>query len=178
MPNRGPVTQKWVHGLTFMQQSVLLAAIRGPDGIKKDHIAKLLCRWLRRCILLSAFEGRTIATPYELGGGSFTGPSMSSAFDPSQRSWQTFMHQVVKDVLSTTDELPHHFTLHLMHAAEILGYKHPDLTIRAWWNKTYLMFVNDMHLFPESEELMDKRLGDTEKDWRAREEVTAKGPTP
>jgi len=31
------VLQDWVHELTFMQQSVLIAAVRGPDGIRKDH---------------------------------------------------------------------------------------------------------------------------------------------
>ena len=36
------VTQFWVHELTFMQQSVLLTAIRGPDGLPKDHISKTL----------------------------------------------------------------------------------------------------------------------------------------
>jgi hypothetical protein len=30
-----------------------------------------------------------------------------------------------------------------------------------------------MHLYPESEEQMDRRLGDVESQWRAREEVTA-----
>jgi hypothetical protein len=38
----------------------------------------------------------------------------------------------------------------------------------------YCKLVNDAHLFPETAEQMDKRLGDNEKNWRAREEVTAK----
>lgn len=80
----------------------------------------------------------------------------------------------ITDYLRHVDELPHHFQLHFMHAAEILGYKHPDSRIRKWWNTTYLRLVNDMHLQPESEERMDKRLGDFEEHWRAAEEVTAK----
>jgi hypothetical protein len=39
------VTQDWVNNLTFMQQSVLLSAIRGPDGFAKFHKAKPLIRW-------------------------------------------------------------------------------------------------------------------------------------
>ena len=48
------VLQPWVGHLTLMQQSVLIAAVRGPDGIRKDHPVKLLCRYLRRSFMLSA----------------------------------------------------------------------------------------------------------------------------
>ncbi len=81
-----------------------------------------------------------------------------------------------EDYLKTVDELPHHFQLHFLHAAEILGYKHPIPWIAAWWNLCYLKLVKDMHLQPETKEQMMKRLGDSEKDWRAAEVVTAAGP--
>ena len=70
------VLQPWVLNLTYMQQSVLITSVRGPDGIRKDHVAKLLLRWLRRCFLVSAFDGRALTDPVEQGGGSFTGPSL------------------------------------------------------------------------------------------------------
>lgn len=158
-----------------MQQSVLIASVRGPDGIRKDHVAKLLLRWLRRCVMISAFEKRVLTSPLEPCGGSFTGPSLplpaSGYYD-----WNNAMDKLVKDYLSTVDELPHHFQLHFMHAAEILGYKHNITLIREWWLRTYLSLVNDMHLTPETKVDMMKRLGDVEADWRAREEVIAKGP--
>lgn len=44
-----------------------------------------------------------------------------------------------EDYLKYVDELPHHFQLHFMHAAEILGYKHPDDVVRRFWNTTYNM---------------------------------------
>ena len=44
------VLQPWVSGLTFMQQTVLLTAIRGPDGVPKYGPTKMLLRWFRRCI--------------------------------------------------------------------------------------------------------------------------------
>lgn len=69
--------------------------------------------------------------------------------------------------LQSLDELPHHFQLHFMHAAEIVGYKHPDPTIRLWWNHVYNELARDMHLNPESVEHMDARLGDDEAKWRA-----------
>lgn len=155
--------QDWTIRLTIMQQSVLMSAVRGPDGIRKDHPVKVLCRWFRRSILISAFEGKPILDPYTKGGGSFTGP-----LDVSKS-----IHDYIDIYLRHVDELPHHFQLHLMHAAEIVGYKHPDEMVRKFWHTFYLRVVNDAHLMPESEEAMDKRLGDNPDDWRAAEEVTA-----
>lgn len=173
--------QEWTQGLTIMQQSVLLAAIRGPDTIRKDHVAKLLLRWFRRCILISAFDGRALTNPYEDGGGSFTGPSLRPAATVEEAremadKWPVLMAELLKDYLKTVDELPHHFQLHFMHAAEIIGYKHPDPTISAFWNYVYTRLVNDMHLLPEDEDHMDYRLGDCQQSWRACEEVVAAQP--
>lgn len=186
MAERRSVLQDWVEKLTFMQQSVLISAVRGPDGIKKDHVAKLILRWFRRCILVSAFEGGVLMTPLDGGGGSFTGPSLQSKTVavsglgiervPDKVDWPLRMDDLLTDYLRTVDELPHHYQLHLLHASEIVGYKHSDPKIRAWWFHAYLRLVNDLHLLPESESLVDKRLGDNEAGWRAREEVTAAGP--
>lgn len=159
------VLQEWVEGLPFMQQSVLIAAVRAPDGLRKDHPVKVLMRFYRRSIMLSAFERKAILNPFELGGGSFTGP-----FNGSMKEWA----EVKRDYLRYVDEMPHHFQLHLMHAAQIVGYKHSDVECRHWWRDFYLKIVNDMHLFPEGEHDMDLRLGDVEKQWRDREEVVAK----
>jgi len=154
---RRSVLQDWVHDLTFMQQSVLITSCRGPDGLSKDHIAKVLLRWLRRCFLISAFDRKAIWDPYTPGGGSFTGPCTMK------------IEEAVDDYLRSVDETPHHFHLHLMHAAEILGYKHPDAGIRFFWHQFYRRIVRDAHLYPESEEQMDKRLGDRREDWLAAE---------
>ena len=186
MPNKEKrsVLQDWVCGLSFMQQSVLMAAVRGPDGIAKNHTAKVLLRWYRRCILLSAFDNCAVNNPGYPGGGSFTGPSVGlsamskrlAVSDVDDHLWAEQMYGHVKEYLSCVDELPHHFQLHFMHASEILGYLHPDDNIRMFWNTVYLMIVNDAHLAPEPFERMMKRLGDSETDWRAAEVVTAKSP--
>src|SRR5882762_258698 len=126
------VIQTWVNGLTVMQQSVLLTAIRGPDGIHKSHVSKKLVRWLRRCVLYSAFDKTILDRPYdknERKGGSFTGPSLDAdtmyAYEKHtwEQIWPTLMHDVLDRYMLTTDEMPHHFQLHFIHAAEILGYK-------------------------------------------------------
>lgn len=160
------VLQEWVTDLTFMQQTVLLTAIRGPDGAPKYGPTKMLLRWYRRCILLSAMDGVALSTPYLFGGGSFTGPS----YEPTTywHDWTPRMEEIVGLYLRELDALPHHFQLHFMHAVEILGYKHPDPDIAVFWLSTYLRLVHDMHLWPETEEQMDLRLGDSREQWLAR----------
>jgi hypothetical protein len=160
------VMQEWTEDLSYMMQSVLIAAVRGPDGIRKNHPVKVLCRWLRRCFLVSAFDGAVLGDPHEPGGGSFTGPARTNEVYGLEQAQELYFASI--------DELPHHFQLHLMHAAEILGYKHPVRQTRAWWNRFYLNIVNDAHLFPESEKLLDLRLGDSEEMWRERENFSAR----
>jgi hypothetical protein len=163
----GPVTQTWVHGIPMMQQSVLLAAIRGPDGLAKyGGGAKMLLRWYRRCILLSAMDKRVLANPIEPNGGSFTGPSLDGPDDVDH--WSERMQVHVNDYLRQVDALPHHYQLHFLHAVEILGYKHPDAEIRFFWNRLYERLVHDFHLWPETEEQLDSRLGDTRSGWLKR----------
>jgi len=159
---QGSVLQNWVLGLPFMQQTVLLTAVRGPDGCPKYGSAKFLLRWFRRCLLLSAFDRAVIGDPINTGGGSFTGPSTAGVVE----DWEQPMHEVVSNYLRDLDAIPHHFQLHLLHAAEIMGYKHPDERIRDWWDATYRRLVRDMHLVPETMEAMDERLGDSPEGWQ------------
>lgn len=164
------VTQEWVQQLSFMQQSVLLTAIRGPDGVEKNHGAKAILRWYRRCVLFSAFDSSVagqpvrLTTPYFPGGGSFTGPSVKA---DGHLTLNDALHDVVKAYLDSLDALPHHYQTHMMHAAQIVGYKHDIPEIREWWASFYMRLVKNLHLRPESVEDMDKRLGDAEGSWRA-----------
>lgn len=159
------VTQKWTHALTCMQQTVLLTAIRGPDGVAKYHPSKFMLRWYRRCVLLGALDHNVFENPYDPRGGSFTGPSYTATDDV--HDWTAPMQRVFDEYLKSLDELPHHFQLHFMHAAEIIGYKHPDAKIRDWWHYVYFELANDMHLNTESEQQLDYRLADSEDQWRA-----------
>lgn len=188
------VQQDWTLRRPLMQQSVLFAAIRAPDGMRKDHIVKVIMRWYRRCVLKSAFHGFALNDPFSEGGGSFTGPfTVEHAYEirndfnvwndcnpagwyseqPTEFMWDIFA-KVRETYLRHVDEMPHHFQMHLMHAAEIVGYYHPDIRIAHWWEHFYKMIVNDMHLPPESRSDMDRRLSDNENAWRAREQVPAK----
>lgn len=156
-----------------MQQTVLLTAIRGPDGLPKYGCVKMLLRWYRRCVLLSAMDGKVLENPYDNNGGSFTGPSIdlsdvaaSGAEDPDD--WEAAMNKIVDAYLRELDAIPHHFQMHFMHAVEILGYKHPVIKTRDWWYQVYQRLVSDMHLHAESADEMDSRLGDNRSGWLRR----------
>ncbi|MEM6381119.1 MAG: hypothetical protein AAF739_00460 [Pseudomonadota bacterium] len=177
----GPAQQEWVLQIPIMQQSVLFAAVRAPDGIRKNHPVKVLLRWYRRCVLLSAFDQTALLSPFELGGGSFTGPFENHHADEfvwsrlPERGLLATAFDMMRDVyLEHVDELPHHFQLHFMHAAQIVGVHHSEQSIRNWWWHFYLMIVNDAHLQPESVADMNRRLSDDRDEWKAREEVTAR----
>lgn len=157
------VLQPWVEGLTLMQQTVLLTAIRGPDGTPKYGPVKMLQRWFRRCVLLSAMDGEALTNPYDSNGGSFTGPSIAK--NSGGLAWEHPMDALVGEYLKALDALPHHFQLHFLHAAEIVGYKHPDERIRVWWCRVYYRLVHDMHLHVENVDELDHRLGDSREKW-------------
>src|SRR5258708_1802976 len=134
------VVQERVSSLSLMQQTVLLTAIRGADTLPKRHVSKYILRWLRRCVLISAFDKCVLMNPVDERGGNFTGPF------PSGKSFD----DLTSDYLNDVDSVPHHFHMHLTHAAEILGYKHPEPLIRNGWNIFYIKAVRDAHLRPES----------------------------
>lgn len=162
----GSVLQPWVSTIPRMQQTVLLTAIRGPDGLPKYGPTKMLLRWFRRCVLLSAMDGRALLDPIEPNGGSFTGPSLDKPDDEDH--WSDRMQVHIHGYLQGMDGTPHHFALHFMHAVEILGYKHPDAVIRHFWRRLYERLAHDMHLWPETEQQLDERLGDTRSGWLKR----------
>lgn len=161
------VLNDWVQELPLMQQSVLLSAIRNCDGTPKFHKQKALIRWYRRCVLKSAFDGRELTDPRELGGGSFTGPVED-------------IHKALDDFLDSRDEMSLHYYAHAMHAFQILGYKYPPMeglpgsgTVRNFWCNAYNRMAHALHLWPETENEMDRRLGDNEAGWRERNDPSS-----
>lgn len=161
------VVQDWTYELPMMQQTVLLTAIRGPDGLPKYGCVKMLLRWYRRCVLLSAMDGKVLPNPHDNNGGSFTGPSFPAG-ELHKTGWEANMDEIVSEYLRTLDAIPHHYQMHFMHAAEILGYKHPVPRARVWWYGVYRRLVNDMHVHAENEWELDERLGDSRTGWLKR----------
>jgi hypothetical protein len=146
------VQPTWCSMLPLQQQSVLFLATRGPDGVGKYHPCKAVQRAYRACVLLAGKFGRCLLPSDP--GDSF----MTLRVIVDSDAWG----KAVEEFFDAVDSLPHHYLAHLMHGAQILGYKHPDACLRGRWRSFYEKMVDDLHLRPESEAEMDGRLGD----WR------------
>jgi hypothetical protein len=140
----------WCQGLPLQQQSVLFLGTRGPDGIGKFHPAKGIQRAYRATVFLAAYRQRSLKY------GEKADTFMCLEAFGSNHEWE----KVVKEFFQVIDELPHHYLMHLMHGAQILGYKHPLFQFSNRWLNFYLRMVEDMHLRPESVRDMDARLND------------------
>lgn len=144
------VQPEWCRKLPIQQQSVLFLAGRGPDGVGKRHPCKAVHVAYRGSVFVAAKYGR----PLRWGERADTFMSLD-AF-----SNDVLWGDAVEEFFSFHDELAKHYIAHLMHGAEILGYKHPDSRFRERWLSFYLQCVEMLHLQPEFEADMDKRLGD------------------
>lgn len=152
------VQPEWHRQLTLQQQSVLMLAARGPDGIAKDHPCKDVQRAYRGCVLMAARYGRM------LRWGEKADSFMSLDRFADIMAWATIVHSFFE----TIDDLPHHFIMHLLHGAEIMGYKHPEVLFRARWLSFYNKGCYDMHMNPETQKQMDNRLSDwSRKHWNS-----------
>lgn len=161
--NGGSVLQPWVMSIPRMQQAVLLACLRNEDGRAKFHKAKYLIKWFRRCVLITSFEGTVLKSMHQEGGGSYTGPAPK---DMTEK-------EVLDAFIDSRDEMLLHYYSHAMHSFQILGYKHPIPVIRAFWLEAYTRMVHCLHVWPETEEQMDRRLGGTMEGWKERNDPSS-----
>jgi hypothetical protein len=155
------VFQDWWLNLSMQQQSVLILAIRGPDTMRKYHPCKTIIRMYRATVLKAAYLGRAM----ELDEGDET-MFMHLHNISDTRVWNLY----VKSYFDTVDELPMHYHLHLLHGAEIIGYKHPHPFLKARWQSFYLKGCEGMHINPETEAQMDERLNDWNQEFWSKEE--------
>lgn len=144
------VQPEWCLDLSLQQQAILLLGARGPDGAAKMHLCKNVVRAYRGTVMLAAARKRTLY----LGEKADSFMSLDRFGD-----WHLWKQDVTM-FFQSVDELPHHYTMHLAHGAQILGYKHPDAEFRSRWEYFYLTFCDDVHLTPETEKEMDHRLND------------------
>jgi hypothetical protein len=146
--------------LPMQQQSVLLLAARGPDGVGKFHPCKAVVRAYRACVLVAAKYGRSL--DYGERADSFMSLDRFAKSDEWQHDVSVFFECI--------DELPFHYVMHLLHGVEILGYKHPRYFVSERWKTFYLHMVRELHLSPESEEEMDRRLSDWDRSFWSKDE--------
>lgn len=140
------VLQDWVMELPLREQGTLLTAVRGCDFEAKTWTetgiayspGRRLTAFIRYCFMNPADER-------EVGivEGSFFQPKSPNPFKPSE-----FGH------------LPQHWYSHVMHALEIIAYRHSDAVIAREALLLYLKMVNNLHLNPETKEQMIKRLSE------------------
>ncbi len=150
------VQPEWCAALSLQQQSVLFLAGRGPDGLRKNHPCKAVHIAYRATIFLAGKYGRPLAW------GERADTFMSLDVFADAERWTI----AVAGFFDAWDELPAHYVKHLMHGVQILGYKRPDLRFRERWGALYLRFIRELHVSPESEAEMDRRLGDwNRKHW-------------
>lgn len=136
------VLHDWVHGLTFQMQALLLTAMRGPDENNKYNAAKGIIRYLRGVICKPA--------------GDWDGTNNNDFMWGEYSLFEKYADSFWAD----HDEYPHHFIMHLVHCAEVVAYKHPELSIADYWGDFYWNACKAFHMTPESVDEMDSRLSD------------------
>ncbi len=130
------VVYDWISALSLKQQTVILSALRGCDGKNKEDPSKTITRSFRFTILKNA-DG---------GSGFMHGIDIDK------------LHDKVECFIKDIDSYPMHFLLHLAHAMEIVGYKHPEEKFRKLWLSIYEKIVDAFHMNIETEEQLDNRL--------------------
>lgn len=133
-----------------------MLATRGPDGIAKHHPCKNVVRAYRATVLMAARYGRFL----EFGEKADTFMSLDRFAD------EALWTEDAESFFSHVDGLPHHYYLHLLHAAAIVAAHHPEPRFVDRWRWFYEKGCDDMHLVPEPVEVMNERLGDwSRKHW-------------
>ena len=136
------VLHDWVCSLTFQMQALLLTAMRGPDENNKYNAAKSIIRYLRGVVIKPAGDWR-LKNDNDFMWGEYKDFKMYS-----NMFWNDH------------DEYPHHFIMHLVHCAEVVGYKHPNAEIAGYWLDFYNEACHAFHMNQETETQMDCRLND------------------
>lgn len=143
------VLHDWVHTLPFQMQALLLTAMRGPDENNKYNAAKGIIRYLRGVVIKPAGDWH----------GKNDNDFMWGEYERDEDPTSVF-YSFVDKFISDHDEYPHHFIMHLVHCAEVVGYKHPSQGIRSYWSSFYFVMCEQFHMNPETKDQMDLRLND------------------
>lgn len=134
------VLQPWLENIPIRMQSTLLLGLRGPDTHACPNV-KIICRWLRGL----AFKPGNPDNCREFMG------------DAPERIREK---SVVAKELEFCSQ---HFYSHLMHALEVVAYRHPYLSVASLAFGLFEDMCVLMHLPPESAEKFEARL--CERSW-------------
>lgn len=145
--NVQPVLLRWVMELPLAMQGTLVMAMRGPDNAPKDGLAKDLTRAYRAACLINAHEKGTPGDDF-MGDYSGLPPNPDATLAAFRRDH---------------DQYPHHWLMHLIHGAQIIGAFHDDDTVVAFWDRFYHEMCSSFHMHGETLVQMQRRLRSLKK---------------
>lgn len=135
------VLRPWVMQLPLREQGTLVVALRGCDVAPKmplDSPERRMTAALRYAVMIPA-DPREV----DYGAGCF------------------MLSKPPMDVkLSMFEHYPLHWVTHIIHACEVLGYRHPESLQGSAWLMLYVRFVRALHMVPENEQTFTARLGE------------------
>ena len=145
------VLQDWTEQISTRQQGVLIIALRGPDGVRKEDPAKPIVRTLRGLVMNAGRTGAPVGN--EVWADD---PFMTMQWIVDDDMWTL----ATKKFFDQWDAYNVHFLQHLMHAYGIAGIHYPEkeARVRAW--TFYVRCCKKLHLPPETKDLMQYRLRD------------------
>lgn len=128
---RRSVLQDWVTEIPLREQGTLLTAVRGCDLTPKyplDSPERRLVGAIRH-----AFMNPADPREVDIEPGCF------------------FRSEIPLDFkISALGHYPQHWLSHVLHAVEVLGYRHPDPLRRHAWHELYRKMCHSFHLNIES----------------------------
>lgn len=133
------VLQDWVMELPLREQGTLMTAVRGCDFTPKyplDSPERVLVAAIRFAFMVPA-------DPREVDAeiGCFMVSAIPSDFKPS-----------------ALGHYPLHWVTHIMHAAEVIAYRHPIVGMQTAWYRLYSGLCRMLHVLPENRDEMIARL--------------------
>lgn len=137
------VLQEWVMRLPLREQGTLLTCVRGCDVTPKyplDSLERRIVGAIRYAFMVPADLREVDSEP---GCFFLSKPPTVKEFKPS-----------------ALGHYPLHWLTHLMHSAEVIGYRHPDEELRDMWLGIYFKLANSLHMNPETRAQMIARLGE------------------
>lgn len=139
------VMRWWTRKCSMREQAVLVAAVRGCDGLSKNDPSKSVVRAYRYDLLNPSCE-KTEEDPTKFA--TFMG------YVPSLEADR-------KAFLEDLDGYPFHFLQHLAQAAHVMAVRNPLSERKRFWREVFLGITTEgFHARPESDTDMIHRLRD------------------
>jgi hypothetical protein len=136
----------WVMELGLRHQGALMSAMRSCDTAPRHDPSKMLSRVMRASVL----------TPHS---GRF--PEERASYIVWVKDERQWWDEYTSPFLRSYDQYPNHFVVHILQAAEIIGYCAPLFEcpfFGARWREFYDRMCLSLHVNPETPGQMHTRL--------------------